>query len=277
MYDQGMANFLNQRGQNAQVSMSNAGNQTQASIASAGNMTNASLQNAANDWRRLAANQGVGMDAQRFNIGNDFNRQMFNVGNDMDAQRFNIGNDMNSQMFNIGNDMNSQMFNIGNMMDADRFNIGNDMNSQMFNIGNDLSRQQGNQRHLANAWGRAPGMFSSFSNSQYAPYNMMMGIGNQQQGQAQQMINGAMNQWNYYRDLPLNMLNSYNNIVGSQSGTGQVTTNSQPANWGGALAGFGNTLANMDWGNNSAQFPTSGYVGGLYDPSSPSYIPGLGV
>lgn len=47
------------------------------------------------------------------------------------------------------------------------------------------------------------------------------------QGQSQNQINAAMNQWNYNQNLPYNNLSNYMNTVNSLA-HGQTTTNTQP-------------------------------------------------
>lgn len=57
--------------------------------------------------------------------------------------------------------------------------------------------------------------------------NALAGAGGLLQGQSQNQINAAMNQWNYNQNLPYQNLATYENMINSLS-HGNTTTSTQP-------------------------------------------------
>lgn len=91
----------------------------------------------------------------------------------------------------------------------------------------DLNRQIGDNRTTmqSNAWGQQlghtaamtgqmPAQMQSFQQSAMTPFNMMQGIGQQQQGYNQQLLDESQNRWNYNRDAPFNRLQQMGNLYG---------------------------------------------------------------
>lgn len=155
-------------------------------------------------------------------------------------------------------------------------NYQNALGSYLSQRGQDMSMLQGNQQanlqgQLANQsshmqrLGMMPGMMSSYSNSQMAPYMMQNAIGNQQQQHGQSVLNSEQQRWNYYRDRPLNMLNSYAGLLGTTQGLPlQQAGQGNMAGYG--LAGLGNAFMNMNWGgNNTGYTPQQTPVYGGFD------------
>ena len=84
----------------------------------------------------------------------------------------------------------------------------------------DLNRNFGNiSARMRNDWmgqqlRSAPGMMGAYGQSQMAPFQMLQGIGGQQQQMDQNAINNAMAQFNYYNNLPQNRLMAYSQFLG---------------------------------------------------------------
>lgn len=51
----------------------------------------------------------------------------------------------------------------------------------------------------------------------YSPYQAYMTVGQQQQGQQQNLIQDALNRWNFEQNAPQQSLNNYMNVVGNRS------------------------------------------------------------
>ncbi len=138
-----------------------------------------------------------------------------------------------------------------------------------------------------------PGMLNATNQLAMQPYQVgnklaqaYGNIGSTQQQQNQNQINANMNEWQYYRDAPLNKLTGMSNLLAPGLGVAATSTGPNPnagnpiANAiGGAAAGYGvgQSMGGFDWLNNqgtsSAGAPITPYTsGGGYGSR-----PGLGL
>ena len=154
-------------------------------------------------------------------------------------------------------DLNKQVGNMANQARMNAYETGKTSYLQ------DMQNQFGARK---SAFGMLPQMMGAYSTSQMAPYMMQQGIGQQQQNYAQGLLSGAMDRWNYYRDLPQQKLGNYANWI-AQMDKGGVTTQSQSPNWGAGLAGLSNAFLNMGGFNPYSYTPSTsgmGYDAGMY-------------
>ena len=137
-------------------------------------------------------------------------------------------------------DLNQQIGDTSSRMYANMYQQG--QQSYLNDMRNQLQARQA-------AWQQAPGMMSAWSQGIMSPYEMMSGIGGQQQQLAQARLSGEMDRWNYYRDLPQQRLNQYMGWLGGAGNMNMPQVSAPTANPWGVIPGFANTIANLPWGD----------------------------
>ena len=87
------------------------------------------------------------------------------------------------------------------------------------------------------------GLAPSAAAAPYYGLNQLAGVGQAQDSHDQNLVNAAMQQWNYNQQLPFDNLSKYMAYLnGTNYGGTSTTTQSQP---GGALGGFGGFLGGV--------------------------------
>lgn len=68
--------------------------------------------------------------------------------------------------------------------------------------------------HTAAMTSQIPGMLGAYGQTAMTPFQMMQGIGQQQQGYNQELMDEEVNRWNYNRDQPYNRLAQMGSLFG---------------------------------------------------------------
>ena len=106
----------------------------------------------------------------------------------------------------------------------------NDATANMY--GNAYNQQLGHTRGMT---GQMPGILNQYGQSAMTPFNMMQGIGNQQRGYNQELLNAEKGRWDYSRDMPWQRLSQMGQIFGGLpiSNTSKSDQSGFNFGWGG--------------------------------------------
>ncbi len=204
-----------------QASIANANNQTSAGIAAGNNSTSASIANAGNMLSQALANMGAQNNMSQFNATLGSNIGMFNAGQQ------NTAGMQNSALQNALN-----QFNTGQWNNMGQFNTGQQNNMSLQNALMANSGGQFNANNLLAAYGLQNQLNQGQFGMQQQSLANLLGIGNQQQGLAQQNLN-----------VPWDMLARLQSVT--PGGTASTTTQTQPTNVLGNLLGLGLSIGGM--------------------------------
>jgi len=259
-YNQGMSNFLGQRGQDLGAQTTNAANNLQSQLANQGANLQAMGLNMGDTLQRALANQSTGMQGQLANQGNwldmmqgnqqaGLQGQLANQGDLLSRNLANQSTAMQGYMANQNMDMQGQLANQQQWGQNQRSNQQYDLASQLANQSNWLSGMQGNQDYMSSLVGKIPSMMSGYGNAMMMPGAMMNSAGMQQQQMAQNQLDSEVQRWMWQQQMPWNQVNNYGNVLTQGAGMAAGGTPAQVPNYSGAFGSLGYGLGDMIAGN----------------------------
>lgn len=202
-----------------------------------------------------AGRTGSGIQQQVVgNAARQFGRDLQGLAGDIYAPAYESERDRMTQAaqgganFGLGSgQLGADTFSAFNQNDLGRRNLGADLYlgerglgqqaaGMYSDIGNTLSNMYGN---VGQNQFRAGSLTPTYSGLEYGNLDRLMGVGNQIQGQAQDIIGGNMARWGFEQQAPWDNLNNYASIIQGLPGGYGTQTSTQPkgSKLGGAIGG----------------------------------------
>lgn len=222
--------YESERGRQLQAASSLGGLNAQTSLGAAG--LGGDLYS--NDQQRRLGAAGLGVDS--FSAFNNADLNRLNLGADLYLGERGLGQQGASALGDLGLGFGNQQLGAGNAM----ANLGLGGLGAMGDMYNAIGNNQF----------RAGSLAPSFSGLEYGNMDRLMGVGNQIQGQAQDILGGDMQRWAFNQQAPWDALNNYSSaIYGLPAGFGtQTQTVPKGSRLSGAAAGAMSGAALGPWG-----------------------------
>lgn len=231
-------------GTNANLAMFDVGNQVgnqrfNATLGSNDLSRNAQLQQGLGTY-----NAGSMNNMNQFNAGLAQQAGMSNANNINNMLQYGLGAYNQGQQFNAGQGNALGMYNAGQGNQMNMYGVGQNNAMNQFNAGQGNAMNQFNAGQNWNAYNTGLGLNQYMDSLALNQGNAMVGIGNQQQGQAQAGLNNNYQQWQQQAMAPYNNMNWYSGMINPLNG-GQTNSQYYPGNpWLGGLSG-GLTFGSM--------------------------------
>lgn len=166
------------------------------------------------------------------NLGGD----LFGQYNQADLGRANLGSDLYLGGRQLGQQAATNLGNLGSQFGQLQLGAGQGLGNLGMQGVNAMGDLYGN---IAQNQFRAGSLVPSYSGLEYGNMDRLMGVGNQIQGQAQDLIGGNMQRWGFNQQAPWDALNNYASVIHGLPGGYGTQTSTQPtgSKLGGAVGG----------------------------------------
>mgnify|MGYP003628008667 FL=1 len=205
---------------NLRAMEANARNTLDASRWNASNALDASRYNAANSLARQQSNQASNLTADQTNAGNDLIGQQANQTANLQASQSNANNALNASTANALNNLNMQRYNQADQMQAGMNNQNAGLSNQQFQLGaaNQLAGLGGDYRNFANQ-----------------DAQNILGVGNFQQGQAQNILDDQSRRYQQEQEYAFRMFDLLRGAAGILPNP--LTSSSESSGWNASMGG----------------------------------------
>jgi len=235
---QSQANAANSLAQQRANQASNLAART----SNAGNSLMRQQSNQSANLRAMEANARNALEASRSNAANSLARQQSNQASNLTADQANAANDLTGQRANQSANLQASQANANNALAASRTNAANDLNMQRYNQADQMQAGMGNQNaglqnqnQIAAAANQLAGVGQDYRNFANQDAQNILGVGNFQQGQAQNILDDQARRYQQEQEYAFRMFDLLRGAAGILPNP--LTGSSESSGWTASMGG----------------------------------------